>query len=387
MLKNSWRLTALLIGLVCLPTMAQTPLNKFLEVVKSGWKVEIGTRSRSDQIVLIRIADSAQADKFVDVAVTDGLVQDGEVWKAAKFLSGVGRGNDRRAELGLLATPFDANRPAPLPDGLRLRSGADGSSTVTDDRGSAVGRIEKGASVARKEEVVVNALAKRSADNLISNPASSPPVSSAVMKATKKMVDADVDALVAEPEAEQLLGAKPSDDDVAQMKFAQTYFRLSNLEDAVDNALVDNGRKPDTRMFATDLKAICDRNQFVLQFVSSSDPSKIDSYRIVDPNNGGQLVAAGTLSKAPFGGDKLFLKTQDLRALRVQIQDATLFRDAVNNEISNDQRAEFDTSDGEIKRFVEEEIKADPTFDPERNDPNSTGGGKPQPGEDPSGSH
>lgn len=390
MLKNSWSATALaalLSGSFCLPAMAQTPVSKFLEVVKSGWKVEIGTRSSGNQIILVRIADRAQTDKFVDIAVGDGAVQDSEVWKATKFLTEVARASDRRAELGLLATPFDANRPGSLPDGLHLRSGSDGTSTITDDRRSAVGRIEKGASVARKEEVVVDALAKRAADNLISNPTSVSPVSSAVMKATKKMVDADVDALVAEPGADQLLGGAASDKDVAQLKFAQTISRLSSLEDAVSDALVDKGRKADKRMYATELKAICDKNQFALQFLSSRDPSNIDSYRIVDPNNADRLVAAGTLSKSPFGGDKLFLKTQDLRALREQIEDATLFRSAVDSQISDDQRSAFDTSEDEVKRFIEEESKADPTIDPERNDPNSTGGGKPQSGEDPSGSH
>ncbi len=388
MLKNSWSVTALaalLSGSFCLSAMAQTPVSKFLEVVKSGWQVEIGTRTREGQIETMRIAKSANAFDFIDVTANNGVVENSEVWKAVKFLSEVAPASDRRAELGLLATPFDANRPGSIPEGLRLRSEPDGSNTITDDRGSAVGRIEKGASVARKEEVVVDALAKRAAEGLISGPAKVLPASSREMIATARMIDADVDALTAEPGADQLLGGNASDSQIAQMKVAQTFFKLSNLQDAVSNALVDKGVKADKRMLATDLVAICRKNQLTLQFVSSQDPNKIDSYRIVDPNSENQLVAAGTLSKPLWGGDKLFLKTEDLRTLQAQIQDKMVLRNAVESEISEDIRWELDASDSEVKKFVETESKADPNSDPDRKDPNSTEGGKANPGEGPSG--
>lgn len=390
MLRNSWSANvhaALLIGFFCTPTMAQTPVIKFLELVKSGWRVEIGTRTREGQIETMRIAERANTNKYIDVTANNGVVEDSEVWKTLEYLSGVERypSSDRRAELGLSGTEFDATRPGPLPEGLRLRSETDGSSTITDNRGSAVGRIEKGASVARKEEVVVDALANRVAEGLISSPSNALPVSSAVMKETAKMIAADVDALVSESGAYQLLGGNASDSEIAQVKVAQTYFRLSSLEGAVSDALVDKGVKADKRMLATDLKTICDKNQLTLQFVASRDPNKIDSYRIVDPNSENQLVAAGTLTKSFWRGDKLFLKTEDLRALKVQIQDKMVFRNAVENEISEDLRWELDASDSEIKKFVETESKADPNSDPDNKDPNSTEGGKAKPGEGPSG--
>jgi hypothetical protein len=112
--------------------------------------------------------------------------------KAVEFFDAeqvpVNSGSDRQADLVLQGLDFDRERPGSVPDGFKLRNEPDGSTSVTDQRGSVQGSIPKGASVAGKEQAVVGAVAKRSADGLISSRGRVLPAASPVLAQTAKMV-------------------------------------------------------------------------------------------------------------------------------------------------------------------------------------------------------
>lgn len=365
--------------------MGQTRVNEFVEIVKSGWHVVIGTRPNPDQIESMRIAESANPNSYVDVAVSNGAVDDSEVWKAAKFLQHVEvkRASDRRAQLWLSAVPFDAARPGPIPEGLHWKSETDGSLTLTDDHGTELGRIEKGVSMAEKQDIVVDALANRAAEGLISSHSRILPASSSLMKETAAMTDADVDTAVGElsrmPAGDQLLGADlfvkddSSSSEIDSLKRGLAFLRLSDLEDGISDVLRNKGILPRKSVSTADVEKICEKNQFKFELAAPQDPTTNKNrvgYRIVDPNNDRELVAAGKLAvdlltKRPYFKDK------HLRALRDQIGDKMRLRNAVESEISEDQLSELDAAEEEVNKFVEMEGKADPDKDRDKENPGS----------------
>ena len=377
LIANGWRaaaLAGLVMGLACSPALGATPVGRFLETVKSGWAVQIGTRARDGQIVAIRIASNAQADRFVDVAVDNGLVTSTEIAKAYEWFDtenvAINPDSDRRVDLLLQAVDFDRERPGAVPDGLRLRNEPDGSTSVTDQRGSEQGRIPKGASVADKEEAVISAVAKRSADGLMSSqqrgvlPATSP-----VLKQTADMVREDVD--IARSKSAALLGSI-SAKQAQEYEDAAVLLRLTNVQDKISAALASKGLLQNARMEVNSLIQACKDNQFVFE-----PPGQDGWFAIRDPGDDNEVIAVGQLT--PNGK---YVDAENLRSLTAQISDRPYLMRQIIRDTPDEMRSRSDASAKEVKSYMEVESKTDPTKDPSKEDPNpedpntgGTGGG------------
>lgn len=360
-----WRaaaLTGLALGLACTPALSGTPVGKFLETVKSGWAVQVRIRSQNDRITSIRIAaKNAQADRFVDIAVNNGEVASTEIAKAVEFFDAeqvpVNPGSDRQADLVLQGLDFDRERPGSVPDGIKLRNEPDGSTSVTDQRGSVQGSIPKGASVAGKEEAVVSAVAKRSADGLISSRGRVLPAASPVLAQTAKMVREDFDN--ARNNSPGLLGNISAKQE-QEYKDALVLLRLSNVQDKITAVLDSKGVLKNASMAVADLERACEENKFVFE-----PPGQDGWFAIRDPSDNNEVIAVGQLTA------KGRVDAENLRSLNRQILDRPFLMKQIVRDTPDEMRMSSEAAATEVKNYMESESKTDPdpTKDPPKEDP------------------
>ena len=387
LITTGWAKAALATWLIFSSSLAAhaTPVGDFLGIVKGGWLVQIG--QRADQL---RIAETANVNNFVDIAVTDGSVQPAEVWKAVKFLSNIAAKPSSARETALLleAMPFDAQRASALPQGLRYTQQPDGGVAIQDNRGAELGYIDKGSSRADAADSVVSGMASRAADGLISSTSKMLPASSAYMDETAAFSSAEIDDLLAEikrmPDGQSPRG-NASASEIAKMKADQTAARQRQLYFDVNDALASKNVITERLFAANELKAICDKNKLAFKFEADPRSQKITGFRIQDPNNNNAILAAGQLRTGM--GDGVYVPLRELRNLRDQLAQEIGPEPQLLNDVENIDSEDIrwaQSVDEEVEKYARDHSKPeDPNKDPKKDpkkdpngDPDGPGGKK-----------
>lgn len=371
MLKaNGWRtvaLTGLVVGLTCSPALGDTSVYEFMKTVSRGWNVQIKMTKNNDQIGSLTIVKNIR--EVVQVSVNNGRVVSDEIMKVYEFLEDekkpVERKLDLRGELMLQARAFDSKDPGLVPGGFRLQNQPDGSTSLRDQRGTAVGSIQKGASVSDKEQVVIRAAAHRSADALIPSGKRSLPASSPVFKQVAAMVKEDV------------ASAMPGNIS-AQRKQEIIYNGirdgLFDLIFEVSDVMTEKSNVTKDRMPVDALKKICEDNGF--EYVPP-DPKDRDSalrgwFLIRDPKQDIVItVGEGT-------SDGKSVKNSTLLYLRL-INERTKLLKEIELHTPEDVSTVVEFTTQELDSFMKSLSNADPTMTPpkgpDREDPNGENGG------------
>jgi hypothetical protein len=303
-----------------------------LGIVKGGWRVVINTKTSADpesgvRVESARIADASRPAAFIDVTPVDGVVDIDQIAKTLVFLNGgVARaeGRDDNAQRLVLAfLAHDQNRPLPLPRGMQYAPAPDGA-TITDDRGTELGSIDRGASLAEAGEAVVGAIATRAAGGLISRSSTAPPASSEEMSASATIGGAQIDELLAGlqgmPAEQRPVPADPSADDIKRMKVARIAECQKQLLSDVKESIRTKGVFLKGTLSADALASVCQNNEHTF-LPTNGRGGKITGYQILD--SGGDVVASGRLKTPIFPPGSRYLTQAAVQSLRDQINDQT----------------------------------------------------------------
>ncbi|HQR51900.1 MAG TPA: hypothetical protein PLZ79_01425 [Burkholderiales bacterium] len=318
---------------------------RFLEIVKSGWDVQIGTQSEAGQITTARI-QAATSSKFVDVPARNGLIADEDVFHALEFLL---QDCDRRSpetepEWSLLKEVVEFSPDlvdlvqTALPEGWRYAKEQDGSYSIVDGQGTKVGTIDKGASIARAGEAVVSAIAQ-SAANGMSSETEELPASSQAMRDSATVGAADVDALIAGlkdmPDAKRPVDVPNNPAQIRMITKASIAERQRTLLSEVNLSLTEKFGWKGKVLHIDTLAEICKRNFHTLEITP-------DGYLIRQPD--GLIAAAGELRRN-------YLTTEAVESLRDQLDDAD--QGNVLAAYAPDALAAVEAASTTIRRFAE----------------------------------
>jgi hypothetical protein len=373
MLKaKGWRaiaLTGLLVGLTGSPALGDTSVAviDFIQTVKSGWKVKVGTptlrNEAGNQIIVL-----AYEKLSIELLVKNDQIATSEIERAIKFLVNTARVEptdpnlSRLATLLLQATELDPGNPGPVPSGFRLIAQQDGSMKLTDGRGTVQDYLPKGASLFDKEKVVTSAMAKRSANGLISTRQRVLPASSPVLEQAAVMVKGDVDIA---------MQGNISVQRKQEITYNSVRNRVTDLQWEVYVVLVQKNNNGNTGMPVKDLIQACQDNKFAYE-----PPGQDGWFAIRDPNEDPtvNVIAVGRLTP-----DGLSVSVENLMGLLAQIGDRRNLIEHIMRYTPEEVSTAVDMAAQEVTRFMELESKADPTMTPpkgpDREDPNGENGG------------
>jgi hypothetical protein len=383
MLKaNGWRaiaLAGLVVGLTSSPALGDTSVYEFMKTVSRGWNVQIKMTKNNDQIVSLTIVKNIR--EVVPVSVNNGLITNDEITKVYKFLEDkkVPRKQDSdkqdldlAGELMLQARDFNSADPGQDHVGIQFRNEEDGSTSLRDRRGTAVGWIQKGASVFEEQKAVIRAAAHRNADALIPSGKRSLPASSPVFKQVAAMVKEDVDI------------AMPGNIS-AQRKQEIIYNGirdgLFDLNFEVWDVMTEKSNVMKDSFPVNALKKICEDNGFEYDPPDPKNPNPAlrRVFYIRDPRQD-IVITVGQVT-----GDGKSVANSTLLHLRLANERTKLLKEIelhTPEEVST--AVEFTTQElksimEEVKNSMESDGKTGPPEKPGKEDPSreTSGGGKP----------
>jgi len=303
-------------------------ISEFLGTVLRGWNVAVRVNGGGiEQIEGATIADNKDRSKSFDITATNGEVDAAQIGGAIKFLGNVElKDGNSLTNLLLHVTPFD---PKDVPEGIHVAPGPDGSFSITDDQGSELGTIDKGASRAEASEAIVKGLGTKAAAGLVSAESKVVPASSEYMAACAAIASQDVDAIVANNEMPAVsgpgslpilaIGLGKNAKAIKQMKADLTADRQRTLESAANSALVYKAGIGKVLM-ATDLAKALAEFGYTLNygFADNSDGGP-GAYEILR-GGVGSPVAMGRLERTLFA--KLpYVDQGELSRIMFQIGD------------------------------------------------------------------
>jgi len=308
--------------------MAGPTAQRFIQTIRTGWpSLSIRTRLNNlpaGQPGLIRIDNSGTGRRAIsiDIAVTDGEVAYEEVEKARSFIESVDdklslTAKEQWYDLMKMATPGSSDLDGFLEQFFDLDAARepDGSQVISNKSGTHLGVVPPNANLYDAETEILTSVAGELAAELalMPNPPASLPQNDQRVVAVERMTSSDNETVVRKVSSDAATVAKAR---------AATKNRIGELDAALTNRMIGNGKLADTRIPEDDLAGIVKGKGLVFQTFDTVGGGR--GYSITDPDPRratpeglAYVIATGKLEKR--GKDSYVLNQTERHTLAGQL--------------------------------------------------------------------